>query len=126
MDELTYTKYWREVNELAEMLVSESMADNSGDKDAAMEEIQDSRLHETVDGHQWIIYTYYNLQVIQFSDNEDYYSDNFGADSLAEALESGGLDILHCHIAYWAFYADIQEAVYCADAWGKSDEDEAA
>ena len=108
---ITYNEYWKEVAELADSIACEAMADNNNDIDAARDDIYDSRLHETIDGHQWIIYYSYNLDVIQHSDNEDYYNDNFGADSLAESLKQGGLLLLHCHIAFWAMYADVCDRI---------------
>ena len=106
MSELTNSEYWVEVKSIADNLVSEAMSDNENDKDRAEEDIFDSRLHETIDGHQWVIYYSYNLDVIKHSANEDYYSDNFGGEALEESLK-GGLDTLHCHIAFWALYADV-------------------
>ena len=104
-------EYWKEIEELADSIACEAMADNDNDRAAAEEDIYDSRLHETIDGHQWVIYYSYNLDVIKYSDNADYYSDNFGAESLAASLEQGGLDALHCHIAFWCMYADVQERI---------------
>lgn len=111
MNELTHNEYWTEINELAESMVSECMDECENDREAAEELINDSRLHETVDGHQWVIYYGYNLDVIKHSDNEDYYDQNFGADAVASSLEQGGLDTLHCHIAFWCMYADIQDII---------------
>ncbi len=107
-------EYWKEINAIAENMVSEVMDEQDNDKDAAEEEINDSRLHETIDGHQWVIYYSYNLDVIKHSNNDDYYNDNFGAESLAASLEQGGLGTLHCHIAFWCMYADVQEALESA------------
>jgi len=103
-------EYWNEVNAIADIIACESMQECDNDREAAEELINDSRLHETIDGHQWVIYYSYNLDVIKHSDNADYYADNFGAESLASSLESG-LDTLHCHIAFWALYADVQELI---------------
>ena len=108
---ISYHEYWKEIADLADSIACEAMADNDNDRDAAEEDIFDSRLHETIDGHQWVIYYSYNLDVIQHSDNADYYSDNFGADSLAASLKEGGLDALHCHIAFWCMYADVCERI---------------
>jgi hypothetical protein len=108
---MNYQEYWAEVSELADTIASEAMADNDRDREAAEEDIWDSRLHETIDGHQWVIYYSYNLDVIKHSDNEDYYADNFGGDSLAHSLEQGGLNTLHCHIAFWALYADVADKI---------------
>ena len=108
---MNYQEYWQEINNLANSIACEAMQDNDNNLDAAREDIFDSRLHETVDGHQWIIYYGYNLDVIGHSDNEDYYNDNFGAECLASSLERGGLSMLHCHIAFWAMYADICDKI---------------
>lgn len=105
---ITYNEYWKEVSATAECILKESLADNDNNLEQAQEEINDSRLHETIDGHQWIIYTTYNLSVILHSTNCDYYIDNFGKEAAGESLESG-VDVLHLHIAFWAFYADVQE-----------------
>ena len=115
MSELTNNEYWTEIKSIADNLVLESMGDNDNDRPAAEEDIYDSRLHETIDGHQWVIYYGYNLDVIKHSDNEDYYDQNFGAESLAASLEQGGLNTLHCHIAFWCMYADVQG--YLSDAF---------
>ena len=119
MSELTYNEYWKEINDIATNIVDESMDDAKQDysgnnpdfdelKELAQESINDHRLHETIDDHQWVIYYGYNLDVIENSDNEDYYNDNFGPESLAASLNEGGLNTLHCHIAFWCMYADVQ------------------
>ena len=109
MTEITSSEYWTEVQSLADSIASEAMADNDNDREAAEEDINDSRLHETIDGHQWIIYNAYNLPVMQFSDNADYYIDNFGGDDAGHILKERGIDGLHTVIAFWALYADVQD-----------------
>lgn len=110
MSEISNHEYWKEINELAEQIVSEAMEQCDNDRDAAQDAIFDTILHQTVDGHQWVIYYSYNLDVIRHSDNESYYADNFGGESLAASLEQG-LDTLHCHIAFWCMYADIADLI---------------
>lgn len=109
MSELTCKEYWTEINSIASEMVRETMEENDNDREAAEEVINDTRLHETIDGHQWVIYYGYNLEVIKQSDNDDYYADNFGNESLAASLEQGGINTLHCHMAFWAMYADVQD-----------------
>ncbi len=104
-------EYWKEVNELADIIACEAMQETDNNRDEAEEIIDNVRLHETIDGHQWIIYYGYNLDVIKHSNNEDCYSDNFGGDALVSSLEEGGMDTLHCHIAFWAMYADVQDHI---------------
>ena len=119
MSELSSQDYWKEVQDLARNMLSETWewiedkADYDRDEliEETLERVNDTVLHETVDGHQWVIYYSYNLDVIKHSNNEDYYNDNFGAESLAHSLSEGGLDTLHCHIAFWCLYADIQDMI---------------
>jgi hypothetical protein len=80
------------------------------DKDELIELLNDSVLHEIVDGSEYIIYTAYHLPIIQHSDNDEYMLDNFGMESLAASLEKG-LSNLHMAIAFWALYADVQERI---------------
>lgn len=108
MSNITNAEYWIEVEAIANCIATEAMQSCDNDRDEAEELINDSLLHETIDGHQWIIYNHYNLDVIQYSDNEDYYIDEFGTESAGEELKSGGLSGLHTAVAFWALYADVQ------------------
>ena len=119
MTTLTNQEYWTEVKDLAKYLVKDALEQCDNDREQAEELLNDSLLHETIDGHQWVIYNAYNLPVIEHSDNEDYYSDNFGAEALQSSLEQGGLTTLHCHIAFWCLYADVQEAI----EWPETDDE---
>ena len=112
MTNITYQEYWAEVESVAADILAEALEDNDNDIDAATGDIYDCRLHFTIDYHQWIIYSAYNLDVIQHSDNEDYYAENFGSEALAHSLSEGGLNMLHCHIAFWALYADVSDKLY--------------
>ncbi len=116
MSNITNTEYWAEIKSLAGNMVSEAMDDNE-DRQAAEDDINDSRLHETIDGHQWVIYYAYNLDVISHSGNSEYYEDNFGGDDIAAVLKDGGINKLHTVMAYWCMYADVQD--YLDDAFDK-------
>ena len=105
---ISSTEYYKEISGIAKDLVSEAMIHTS-EQEAAEELIQDSLLHETIDGHQWVIYNGYNLDVINHSDNDDYMTENFGGESLEASLKAGGLSGLHQAIAFWCMYADVQE-----------------
>ena len=104
-------QYWKEITDIAEQLVWFAMNEyeEENDRDAAEEVINDHLLHETIDSHQWIIYTVYHLQIIQESGNDDYLTENFGKDTAATLLDEGGIDSLHQGIAFWAMYADVQD-----------------
>ena len=111
MSDLTYTQYWNEINSIATDLVNESMDDCDNDKDAAIEQINDYRLHEWVDGHQWVIYYFYNDDVRKHSQNEDYLTDNFGNEYAGQIVAESGIDALGTAIAFWCMYADIQDSI---------------
>ena len=114
----TQYDYNKEVNSIAEDLVNDAMftaKDENEDmefdelKEIAEELINDTELHQTIDSHQWIIYTAYALPVIQYSPNDDYLIDNFGNEEASFILANSGLNALHTAIAFWCMYADVQE-----------------
>ena len=55
MEDITRHEYWTEVASIAKTVTEEARAD--------ADDIID-RLHETIDSHQWVIYTFYNMQVL--------------------------------------------------------------
>ncbi len=102
MSEFTKQKQWAEVESTAQSIIEE-VAENG-------EDLNDY-LFETIDSSEYAIYNYYHLPIIQFSDNEDYYIDNFGSDDAANVLKDKGLTGLHAAIAFWAFYADVSDKI---------------
>ena len=67
-------------------------------------------LMEAIDGHEYAIYYHHHLPILQFSDNAEYGIDN-GFTDVAEAVSNGGLQSLHANLAFWAFYADVEQAI---------------
>lgn len=108
MKEISRTQYMDEIQSLANHIVCEAMDDCQGDRAAAEESIGDHVLHEAIDGHRWVIYTAYNMDVMRNSDNMDYYVDNFGGNDAGQILKKDGLNGLHSVIAYWCMYADVE------------------
>lgn len=106
---ITYNVYYKEVQSIAKELVLEALEQCDNDSEQALELINDSLLHEWIDGHEWVIYNCYHLPIIQHSSNADYMEDNLGADYAVSELKEKGLSGLHCALAYWAMYADIQD-----------------
>lgn len=112
---ITYQEYREEVKETAANIVElavEALESESAeyDRDRALELIHDYILHEQIDGHEYAIYYAYHLPILQHSDNAEYAGDNFGSDVLGDALKKG-LDNLHATLAFWAFYADVYDAI---------------
>ena len=107
--EFTSTEYYREISDLADDLYSELLEQNDNDHDLAVEAIHDSLLHEVVDSHQWIIYTYSNELVEQFSDNAEAFKDVYDNESIGAIVADRGLEALKPIIAYFAMYQDISD-----------------
>ena len=111
MSNITSSQYWTEVKSLANQIAEDAMAQCDNNRDEAEELITDSLMHETIGAHQWVIYNAYNLDVLQYSDNSEYYIDNFGADDTALILKERGLNGLHQDLAFYALFADVQEKI---------------
>ncbi len=92
MEPITHQQYWAEIRDIAREIVDD--AD------------EDKHVAEYVDGHQWLIYTYYNMQVLPHSNNENAYFDECGTLTVS--------DFSSCvsTLATWAMMADVNEAVY--------------
>ena len=109
--EFTSTEYYREISDLADDLYSEALEQNDNDHDMAIEAIHDHLLHEIVDGHQWVIYTYSNELVEQFSANAEAFKDIYDNESIGALVADQGLEALKPIIAYFAMYQDLTEAI---------------
>lgn len=84
--------------------------------DLARDDVYD-RLHETVDGDQWVIYTYRAKLVCAFlSDHED-----AAADEGVEIDHSQGID--WSAMAFFSMLADVNEALPDFDEEDETDED---
>lgn len=95
---ITEQDYWQEIRSLAEAIVSKAK-ERGGDIHEAIQEI----LQETIDGHQWVIYTWYAQQVLVHSKN-DGAIEEFGMDSV---VKDGVLQ--WSVIAYCAMEADVRD-----------------
>ena len=107
--EFTSSEYHKEINDLAADLYSEALEQNDNDHDLAVEAIHDHLLHELVDGHQWVIYTYSNELVERFSDNAEAFKDCYDNESIGAIVADRGLDALKPIIAYFAIFQDISD-----------------
>lgn len=106
MNTITCSEYWSQVNDLAVDLLDECLEECNGDIEDARDLVFDSRLHETIDGHQWVIYTYYNQFILLHSENTEYGLDN----GLIEWVAGKSCySELTGAMAFWALYADVSE-----------------
>ena len=107
---MNYSQYYEEVHAIAQYIADTAMDEHNNDREEAEEYINDTLLHETIDGHEYVIYTCNNLDVIQHSQNEDYLEENLGSESVMAALKTG-ISGLHCAMAFWAMYTDVQDII---------------
>jgi hypothetical protein len=107
--EFTSIEYHREIKDLADSLYTEALDQNDNDHDLAVEAIHDQLLHELVDGHQWVIYTYSSELVERFSDNTEAFKDVYDNESIGALVADQGLDAVKPIIAYFAMYQDVSD-----------------
>ncbi len=92
MTDISYSEYWIEVCALAQSITEEAK-----EYDRDISEV----LHETIDGHEWVIYTHSNFDVSKHSPNSDAWQDCY---------ESGELpDNFDAIRAFCALEADVRE-----------------
>jgi len=107
MENMTQLIYIEEIKGIATNLVKELM-DEYEDREEAEEQTYD-RLHETIDGHQWVIYYAYNEDVLEYSDNDEAYQDCYDNESLGALVAEKGIDGVKPMMAYFAMYQDVSE-----------------
>jgi len=120
----TEYEYNKEIVAIAKCIVEEAYIDYTDvtNREEAEELINDTLLHETIDGHQWVIYYRYNLPVLEYSHNT-YYADEQGL--IGENPLENGLNSFHTMLAFWAMYADVQEELESAlDKWDSEHEED--
>ena len=116
-------EYMTEIEELAEMIIEQAKDEASKDNDKAegirmftREQIEDAIhdhwLHETIDGHQWVIYYSYNDDVIKHSDNSDAWEDIYSSEDMGELVKNQGMDSARTAQAFWAMYQDVSDKIY--------------
>ena len=95
MSGISRNEYWTEVESLAESITEEAR-----EQDRDIFEV----LHETIDGHEWVIFTGCSQEIIRHSANESYSADNFGAET---CFQDGQIrwDV----IAFGCLYGDVSE-----------------
>ena len=92
-------EYWAEIRALVG-----AYAEAVTDGDITDDESASDWLHETIDGHQFVIYTYKAKCVGIHTDHPDPMIDEMGSDGLIRDNR-----INYEAIAYWAMLTDVQE-----------------
>lgn len=89
---MDYGEYWTEIGELAESICKEARERGEDPTDV---------LHETVDGHQWVIYTAQARDVLSHSPNDEAIFEELGRQTI------DGFSLIYSQAAYFAMQADI-------------------
>jgi len=97
-EDITAAAYRKELRDLAKQ-AKDDYQEHGGDQDA--NEFVSEWLHQHVDGHQWIIYTNYNSQVLGHSNNRDAYFDEYGT------LEATDYGTAMAQMSFAAMQADL-------------------
>jgi hypothetical protein len=115
MSTLTDTEYYAEIRNLAEEAYKEARSGDHGTGEQAREWLLEW-LHETLDGHQFVIYTAQAQAVLAISNNDGACVENYGADGLVQdgALNWGMM-------AYCAMEQDVFEAMSRIDDFDVND-----
>ena len=99
---MTRSDYQQEITELATDILNNSNCDYDYYYDA---------VHETVDGHEWIIYYAHNTEVIQHTYNDRAYEDVYSSEELGELVKDKGVLGLNTMIAYFAMAQALLEEI---------------
>ena len=86
---MTYQEYWAEIRDLAVSVTKEAR-----EYDRDISEV----LHETIGGHEWVIYTYRAQLVIAESPNCGAWEDIYGSEYPGDSVR-----------AFWAMHADVTD-----------------
>ncbi len=103
---ITEKEYWQEVRSLAISILDDAWEAHAEEEDERNEFVH-NRLHEDVDGHQWIIYTHYNVQVLHHAHNPEAHWDQVGC---APEVDSYGQ--MMAVLAYFALQEDVSQVVW--------------
>jgi hypothetical protein len=113
---MTETEYRAEIRSLAEEAITEARSGDHGIGERCREWLLEW-VHETLDGHQFVIYTAQAQAVVAISDNDGAYVENYGADGL---VKDGSLN--WSALAYAAMEADLMDYLSrCVDDFDVND-----
>lgn len=106
-DEDSQHDYFKYVEDLAKDILDEAIKEVGPDKDDVeywVERESYDKVHEAVDGSQWVIYTRLAMKVLLYSNNDGY---GFEEGLLDTSKWKDGID--YSAVAFWAMRQDVQE-----------------
>ena len=94
-------EYWRAVRDIASEAAAELRAGEIVDDEGL-----DDWIFESVDGSEWVIYTYRNIRVLMNTDHPDAFFDDCG-----ESVQGQDLGSVVSALAFHAMRADVRMVV---------------
>lgn len=101
----SYHEYWKEVQAIADLVFTDRLYAEYGDDADSYEALQ-----EIIDAHPFVIYYHQAIQVMQHTDHEDAYIEEYG--EFPPAVFWRGLV---SPLAFMAFYTDVVNATVTED-----------
>jgi len=101
------SSYWESVRDIAHDIATDHFANTYANDDDRSDDLSD-RVAESVDGSQWVIYTWRALLVRSLSTHADAYEE-YGFSDLVTA--SDDLDAIITRAAYFAMHDDVRGAL---------------
>jgi len=98
--------YWESVRDIAHDIATDHLAEAYANDDDRSDDLSD-RIAESVDGSQWVIYTWRALLVRSLSDHADTYEE-YGFTDLDKDC-SDNLDAIITRAAYLAMHDDVRD-----------------
>ena len=106
--EITFTEYWEEVSHIAREVWKEA---REYDREGEEYDI----LHEWIDSHSWIIYTYRAAQIMAHTDSPEAYWEELGGDVPGDSWCA-----IVTVLAFFAFRRDVLDSA----AWSEGEDSE--
>lgn len=91
--------YWRGIESIAEE-VKDEIREHGGDLY--------EHIWESVESHEWVIYTAHNLDVLKYSNHANVGIEDGTVDA-EHAIKEGGISTLHVQLACAAMIADVSD-----------------
>ena len=98
--------YWESVRDIAQDIATDHLAETYANDDDRTDDLSD-RIAESVDGSQWVIYTWRALLVRSLSDHADAYEE-YGFGFMRDADD---LDSIITRAAYLAMHDDVRDVL---------------
>lgn len=104
--------YKTEIAQLAEDIVDEIVAENADvDDELGIMDLASERIHEIVDGHEWIIYTRHHRDVYDHTTNPEAYQDVYDNHEIGRIVANDGVEHLEMIMAFFGMLYDVTDMV---------------